>query len=172
MKDFVENLFANDMKLSIPAEYLEYLQTRPGEIVYHEPENDEQAAVVAKMKCKRVALLTIGEVLMLMLLVYVIVTKNTLVVISLMGVMVLTFLMVLIHTVRMKPQVVTGRAVIKTKEWRGNGHNNYSYYVAVAVDWPVKTIYSRIPVSKADYEKIQEGPRIMIVNVGKGVVLD
>lgn len=43
MKDFVNFIYENDMKLEIPAKYAEYLRVQPGKMVYHDPENNEQA---------------------------------------------------------------------------------------------------------------------------------
>lgn len=127
------------------------------------------------MKIKTGAWLMIGDILLLLIFVYVIVTKNTFIVISLMGVLTVLFMAETARVLGRKPQVVTGRAVIKTKQRKYGQRRSYSYYAAVAVDAPEKAIYSRIPVSKADYDKIQEGTLIMVVNIpssGKGVVLD
>ncbi len=115
------------------------------------------------------------DILLLLIFVYVIATKNTFVVISLMGVLTALFITVTARVLCRKIQVVTGRAVIKTKQRRQGKRRTYLYYAAVAVDEPEKAIYSRIPISKADYDKIQQGTPIMIVNIsssGKGVVLD
>lgn len=175
MRDFVDSLYENDMKLKIPAEYAEYLHTQPEEIVYYDPENDEQAAIASKVKMKTAAFLVICSIVLLLLFIYVIATKNKLFVIVVMGLMVAIFTSTAIRVIRRKTQVVTGRAVVKTKQRKSGKKKTYYYYVAVAVDQPVKTIYSQIPVSESDYEKIQEGTPIMIVNVstpGKGVVLD
>lgn len=92
-----------------------------------------------------------------------------------MGLLTALFMAVTARVLCRKIQVVTGRAVIKTKQRKQSKKKIYTYYVAVAVDEPEKAIYSRIPVSKADYDKIQEGTPIMVVNIsssGKGVVLD
>lgn len=175
MKDFVNSIYENDMKLEIPVEYAEYIRIQPGKIVYHDPENNEQAAIAARMKIKTAAWLMIGDILLLLIFGYVIATKNTFVVISLMGVLTALFIAETARVLCRKPQVVTGRAVVKTKQRKQGKKRIYSYYTAVAVDEPEKTIYPRIPVSKADYDKIQEGTPIMVVNIsshGEGIVLD
>lgn len=174
MKNFIDSIYENNMKLEIPAEYAEYIRIHPGKIVYHDPENDEQAAIAAKMKMKTAVWLTIGDVLLMIIFVYVIATKNTFIVIFLMGLLTALFMTETARVMCRKLQVATGRAVIKTKQRKQDSKKIYSYYVAVAVDEPEKAIYSRIPVSKADYDKIQEGTPIIIVNIssGKGAVLD
>lgn len=175
MKDFISNLLENNMQLKIPIKYAEYLNTRPGEIVYYDPENEEQAKLASKTKMKTVSFLVICSLVLWFLFIYVIATKNKLIVILLMGFVTLAFTAAAIHVVRKKTQVAIGRAVIKTKQRKQGKKKNYSYYVAVAVDTPQKAIYPNIPVSKSDYKKIQEDTPIMIVNVtasGKGVVLE
>ncbi len=175
MKDFVDSLLENNMMLKLPAEYAEYLQTIPKEIVFHDPENEEQAKIAAKVKMKTVAFLVACSVVLWLLFIYVIASKNKFIVIFLMGVVTAAFTLTAISVIRKKTQVVTGRAVIKTKQRRHGKRKSYSYYVSVAVDEPEKAIYSNISVDKKDYEKIQEGSLILVVNVtatGKGVVLE
>lgn len=175
MKDFVGSVYADNMMLEIPAEYAEYIRVQPGELVFHDPENDEQAAIVAKMKSETVSFFAIVDVLFLLIFICIIVSVNKFMVIFLMGLLTALFMIETVRVVRRKLQVVTGRAVIKMKKRRHDKRSTYLYYVAVAVDQPEKAIYSGISVSKEDYDKIQEGTPIMIVNIsspGKGVVLD
>lgn len=173
MKNLINSILENNLTLEIPAEYSEYLCINPGKIAYHDPENEEQAAIATKMKMKQIAFFMIFDIPIIIILIYVIVTKNKLIVILLMALMAIISITQTIRVISKKLKVVTGRAVIKTKHYRHN--KNYSYYVAVAVDEPEKTIYPNISISKSDYEKIQEGTKIMIVNIsspGSGVVLD
>lgn len=174
MKDLITSILENNMKLEIPIEYAEYLKINPGEIPYHDPENEEQAAIARKVKMKTASWLVICSILLWALLAYVIVSKNKPIVIALMGFMAVAFTIASASVVLKKLQVATGRAVIKMKKPSPGKKNSYSYTVAVAVDEPEKAIYSGISVSKKDYKKIQGGMPIMIVNVssGKGVVLD
>ena len=170
MKDFIESIHKNNGMLELPLEYAEYLNTRPKEIVFHDPENEQQAKLAAKVKLKTGLFLGGCSAVLLFLFVYVIVSKNTLLVISLMGLITFLFSAVFIQLLTKKTQVAIGRAVIKIKQ-----RKSYSYFVSVAVDEPEKAIHANIPVSKSDYEKISEGTSIMIVNIsspGKGVVLD
>lgn len=112
-----------------------------------------------------------ADLLLLLIFIYVIVTQNTLLVISLMGLLTVSFVMVTIRIASKKPRVVVGRAVAKREEWAAS--NKYCYYVSIAVDEPEKAIHSRIPISKKDYERVEEGMRIMVVNSsGQGIILD
>ena len=175
MKDFIESIHKNNGMLELPLEYAEYLNTKPKEIVFHDPENEQQAKLAAKVKLKTALFLGGCSAVLLFLFVYVIVSKNTLLVISLMGLITFLFSAVFIQLLTKKTQVAIGRAVIKIKQRRTGKRKSYSYFVSVAVDEPEKAIHANIPVSKSDYEKISEGTSIMIVNIsspGKGVVLD
>lgn len=175
MKDFREILNENGMVAKIPVEYAEYLQTQPKELVFHDPENDEQAKIASRIKTKKLKLFVFGDVLLSLILIYVIVTKNTFIVISLMGLFTLMFVIKTVQIARKKPQVVVGRAVAKQKKWRATHHlkNKYDYYVSIAVDEPEKAIHSMIPVSKKVYERVEEGMRIMVANSsGQGIILD
>ncbi len=175
MKEFRKLLNENDMVAKIPAEYFEYLQTQPKELVFHDPENDEQAKIASRVKNKTLRMFVFGDVILLLILIYVIVTKNKFIVISLMGVMIVLFVTKTVEIARKKPQVVVGKAVTKQKKWDAT-HNlktKYNYYVSIAVDEPEKAIHSMIPVSKKDYERVEEGMRIIVVNSsGQGFILD
>ena len=175
MKDFREILNEDGMEAKIPAEYVEYIQTQPKKLVFHDPENDEQAKIASGIKRKSLAWLVLGDVFLLLIFIYVIVTKNTFLVISLMGLITGTFVIKTVQIASKKPQVVVGRAVAKQSKWDAthNLHNKYNYYVSIAVDEPEKAIHSMIPVSKKVYERVEEGMRIMVVSPsGQGVLLD
>ncbi|MBP3708581.1 MAG: hypothetical protein J6J36_08330 [Clostridia bacterium] len=175
MKDFRELLDENDMVAKIPAEYSEYLQTQPKELVFHDPENDEQAKIASGVKKKTLGMFVFGDIILLLILIYVIVTKNTFIVISLMGVLTVMFVTKTVQIARKKPQVVVGKAVTKQKKWNATHHlkNKYDYYVSIAVDEPEKAIHSMIPISKKDYERVEEGMRIIVVSSsGQGFILD
>lgn len=175
MKDFTESLIENGMVAKIPIEYAEYLQTKPKELVFHDPENEEQAKIASRIKLKTLILLTLGGSIILFLFIYVIVTKNSLLVISLMGLMVVIFMIFIIRTAKTKPQVAIGRAIAKQKKLRNSSstRNQYSHYVTITVDKPEKAIHSMIPVSKKVYERVEEGMKIMVVNSsGQGIILD
>lgn len=171
MKDFREHIMENSMVAKIPVEYAEYLQTHSKKLVFHDPENDEQAKIALRIKNKTLKWLVPADLFVSLIFIYVIVTQNTLLVISLMGLLTVSFVVGTIRIVNTKPQVVVGRAVAKREEW--DTGNKYRYYVSIAVDEPEKAIHSRIPISKKDYERVEEGMRIMVVNPsGQGVILD
>lgn len=172
MEKFTKSLFENNMMLKLPPEYAEYLQSAPGEINFHDPENEEQAKIAAKRKRSHVTLLSIADIVLLLIFIYVIVTKNQFIVIFLMGVITFISIVLTVKTIKTKVQVAIGRAVIKIRKCRSGKKRSYLYTVAVAVDEPKKAIHSGILVSRKDYKKIQEGTRIMIINIGKAVVLD
>lgn len=172
MKNFAKSLHENDMMLKLPAKYSEYLRAEPEEIVFHDPENDEQAKIASKTKRKAVTWISISDIVLLLIFIYVIVTKNKFIVIFLMGAITFAFMAVTTKIIKTKVQVAIGKAVIKIKQREFDKKKTYYYYVAVAVDEPKKAIYSRIQVSKKDFEKIHEGTPIMIINLGKAVVLD
>ncbi len=175
MKDFRENLIENGMVAKIPIEYAEYLQTQTKELKFHDPENDEQAKIALREKRKTLGMLMFGDVVCSLILIYVIVTKNTFLVISLMGLLTVVFVINTVPVARRKPQVVVGRAVAKQKkrDFTSNAVRKFNYYVSIAVDEPEKAIHSMISVSKKDYEKVEEGMRVIVVNVSrKGIVLD
>lgn len=175
MKDFRESLNENGMVAKIPIEYAEYLQIQPKELVFHDPENDEQAKIASRVKTKKLILLVFVDALLLLCLIYVIVTKNTFFVISVIALLTLMLAIETVKIARKKPQVVVGRAVAKQKKWNAmhNSTNKHDYYVSIAVDEPEKAIHSMIPVSKKVYERVEEGMRIMVVNSSRrGIILD
>lgn len=173
MKDFVNYMYKNNIKLEIPVEYSEYINPNSGRIVYHDPENEEQASIAAKVKSKLLCMMTMTVVLLLIFTIVAITDGNKTTAAILMCAFTTLFIGFTLRIVCMKPQIVTGRTVIKTKQLRQGSGRRYSYHVAIAVDKPEKTIYSGINVSKKDYEIIREGTPIIVVNItGNGRVFE
>lgn len=173
MKNFVRSIYENGMKLEIPAEYSEYMNPNSGRIIYHDPENEEQASIAVKAKAKLLAFMSMIVILLLIFTVVAVTDGNK----TTAAILMCAFTAIVIgFTVRIaciKPQVVIGRAVIKTKQLRQGSGRRFSYHVAIAVDKPEKTIYSGINVSRKDYEIIQEGTPIIVVNItGNGRVFE
>ncbi len=173
MKDFLNSIYENNMRLEIPAEYSEYIHLHPVKIAYYDPENEEQASIAAKVKSKLLCMMTMTVVLLLIFTIVAITDGNKTTAAILMCAFTTLFIGFTLRIVCMKPQIVTGRTVIKTKQLRQGSGRRYSYHVAIAVDKPEKAIYSGINVSKKDYEIIREGTPILVVNItGNGRVFE
>ncbi len=173
MKDFVKFIYENGMELEIPVEYSEYMNPNSGRIVYCDPEDEEQAAIAAKVKAKMLFMMTIVVVFLLIFTVVAVTDGNKTTAAILMCAFTALFIGFTVRIVCIKPQVAIGRAVIKTKQLRQGSGRKFSYHVAIAVDKPEKTIYSGINVSRKDYEIIQEGTQILVENItGNGRVFE
>ena len=174
MKDLFNSISSNNMKLEVPAEYAEYVMSPHAKMVFHDPENDEQARIANKVKKRSAIGIIAADVLFVLLLIFVIVGQKQMSLILMVSFMTILITVLTIRTLTKKVQVAIGRAVVKKKELPSGKLRTYEYFAYVAVDKPTKTIYPRIVISEEDYNKIKVGTPMLIGNLGsgKGVVLD
>lgn len=163
MKNLFEIAYNIDSLNELAGRYVGYTKRMANEIEYHEPVNEEQLAKAKDVRKKpRLAFLAI-TVLFLIASIFGVVTGSELY-FNLIVIFCTIFLAVMtIRLMREEIQVTEGNVVLKHYDRKIGSKRKTAYYVTAAIDYPEKVICTRILISKADYEKVDEGSPILLV---------
>lgn len=172
----INNFF--DVLESTGAKYLAegYVRGKLSEVVYHDPENQEQEEIAKKIANRHKNgsyVLYIFSVFCIVIAILSIIMKvgniwfiGCMIVIS--AVLVYTSIDAM-KMERQKTKIITGKAIskqIRKTSSSGRVHRNKRYYVTIIPDSGEKVIYDLIPISRDDYQRTTEGTPIMVVNKG------
>lgn len=156
------NEFINELK-ETAKKYPGYKAVMPSKIDYHDIENEEQKTLAKNTENSSTFLLTIMTIIFVLTSVYTFLNiKETWTLL----VYIPTFILIifLVQNLTSKTQVAVGKAVWKNEEYLDFKKTTAKkYFVSVAFDIPEKVICQRIPTTKEDYPKIEEGTKILLI---------
>ena len=141
-------------------------------IIYRNPENEQEEIFIKKVNIKTFIFLMIITIAFLVTLLISFVTDAKIIVKIIVGVIVLISGYFTYKSISTK-ELMIGKAVYKERKRSTSGKNrSYTYFVSVADD-KNKKIYTRIQISKKEYELVEEGTPILISKgSGKGYIYD
>ena len=163
MRNLFEIAYNVDSVHELVGRYVGYTKRNANELEYHEPENDEQ---LAKAKAVRKRVLTGFSAITAAFLIFTVlmaVTGNKLYLVAIMVIGTLVLAFMTLRLMRQTAQVTEGKVVLKHYDRKLGSKKKTYYFVTAAIDYPEKVICTRIPISKADYEKVKEGSPILLV---------
>lgn len=130
-------------------------------INYRKPLTKEEEIFVKKANIKSFALLLFITIVFIITLVASIISGTSMWVEILLGIIVLICIIVTVKSIT-TTELFVGKAIYKERERQSSkGKVTYRYYVSIT-DEENKLIYTRIQVSKSDYEVIEEGTVILV----------
>ncbi len=149
----------------ISSRYTDYKVVLPSKIKYKNIENEKQEELVKNyLKSPTLVIIVATIAFSLTALLSFLLGKTTIGIIS--AICTLPLIYFTITTICNKPQIAFGKAVWKKEEYSNfNSPTIKMYYVYVAIE-EEKVILQHIQTTKKDYEKIEEGTKIMIIKKG------
>lgn len=169
--------YMNDLENGLEKYLTEgYILKNNSEIIYQDPENDEQIAKARKSIRNNMTISIIVFVALVATLIGMIITGTSIGWVIFMAIFVAIIGYVIYKDRPGKQiQIMKGKAIHKYRRRlqtaSGSISQNYNYFVTVIPDNEEKTIYRDLQVSKADYELIENGTPIMVVKGGKACIL-
>lgn len=163
MKNLFEIAYNIDSVDELVGRYVGYTKRMAKEIEYHDPENEEQLAkakAIHKRVLKGFSVITVAFLIFTILMA---VTGNKLYLVAIMIICTLVLAVTTLRLMRQKAQVTEGKVVLKHFDRKIGSKKKTYYFVTAAIDYPEKVICTLIQISKADYEKVEEGTPILLV---------
>lgn len=163
----VEDKFNNLRELS--AKYSDYQRLPASKIVYQDANNAEDEAKAKQITKSYNIFLAVFAFVFAITTVLTFVVDTSILVKILLIVITTCVISILVKSVSTKPKVAYGIAIYKDKHLASSGsyrNRRYIYYITFIPDNGEKVLYTNIQVSSKDYEQIQEGTRVMVVNKG------
>lgn len=141
-------------------------------IIFREPADEIEESFVKKVNIKNFILLMIITAVFLVTFILSFVTGAKIIVKVISGIIILISGYFTYKAISTK-ELMIGKAVYKERKRSTSGKSrSYTYFVSVA-DEENKLIYTRIQISKNDYELIEEGTPILISKgSGKGYIYE
>ena len=161
VQDAVEEI---EKMQELAVKYYDYRSGKATEIVYHDPETKEQEEKARAIQKKTSRLIYIVTACFLLMLVLTIATEKELWKILLMAAVTAVPSIFAVRAATRKLQVMTGKAVYKQAKVQDIATQRKLYYVSVIPDSGEKVIYTLIQISKEDYEKVEEGTPVLVVD--------
>ena len=153
----------------LSSKYSDYQSLPASKIVYQDANNAEDEAKARKITRSYNIFLTIFVLVFAITTVITFVVDTGILVKILMITITIIVAYVLIKSTFTKPKVAYGMAIYKDTHLVSSGsfrNRRYIYYITFIPDNGEKVLYTNIQVSSKDYEQIQEGTRVMVVNKG------
>lgn len=150
--------------------YKEYQRLPSSKIQYQDIEDPEHLKKAKNIASKYNLLITIIALAFGLTTIGCFFTDTSILIKLLLCVITVTIVVVMCKTVFVKPKVAYGIAIYKDRTYYGdsarfNRPTRYYYYITFVPDGE-KTLFTRIKISMEDYNQIQEGTRVMVVNKG------
>lgn len=163
MDRFTKGFAELEYMQELAAKYSDYTSGDSTKIPYHDPETKEQQEKAEKVRNADLRLMVIVSAAFILTLILMIVSGSGIGWILFIAAVTAFPVVMAVKTKTQKVQVITGRAVYKQKERRGSNHRMFDYYISFIPDGDEKIIYSRIQISKEDYEQVTEGTPVLVV---------
>lgn len=163
----IEDKFNNLKELS--AKYSDYQSLPASKIVYQDANNAEDEAKAKQITRSYNIFLAVFVLVFALTTVLAFAVDTSILVKLLLIVITACVTCILVKSVSTKPKVIYGIAIYKDKHIVSSGsyrRRRYIYYITFIPDNGEKVLYTNIQVSSKDYEQIQEGTRVMVVNKG------
>lgn len=162
--DKLNNMF--EVLNNLAEKYPEYKTGDVNKIVFHDPENEEQAQKAKKIASSVQRFLYLALIIFVATAVLMILAKTPIWATVLDIAICIVIGIIAIKSQIQKVQIITVKAIYKNRERMRNSNNSYMYFISVIPDNGEKVIYQRIQISEEDYQKVTEGTPVMIVNKG------
>ena len=163
----IEDKFNNLKELS--AKYSEYQSLPASKIVYQDANNAEDEAKAKQITRSYNIFLAVFILVFAATTVFSFVADTSILLKILLIAITICVAYIFIKSACTKPKVAYGTAIYKDTHIASSGsyrNRRYIYYITFIPDNGEKVLYTNIQVSSKDYEQIQEGTRVMVVNKG------
>ena len=150
--------------------YSDYQRLPNTAIKYQDIENPEHLKIAKKVAFKYNLFIIIVAVAFVLTTVASFLTDTSLILKILLTAITALIVVVMCKTVFAKPKVAYGIAIYKDRTLHGhtstvNRATRYYYFITFVPDGE-KVLHTRVNISMNEYEQIQEGTRVMVINKG------
>ncbi len=163
MKNLFETAY-NDVSLNeMAAKYYGYVSRSPKDIVFRDPDNQEQLKKAKKIRRKVLLMVSIATVIFFLSGVLAFLNGNKPSLVLFIGIFTLGLFVYTLFLLCQRTQIATGRVVLKHVNNTIGSRKRNTYLVSVAIDYPEKIICTDIQMNLDDYERSSEGTPVLLV---------